>query len=42
MSSLQPDVFLAAVVVTVAVAGWVVVRDRPVASRVTGVLMAPP
>ena len=29
LSSLQPDVFLAAVVVTVAIAGWVVVRDHP-------------
>ena len=29
LSSLQPDVFLAAVVVTVVIAGWVVVRDHP-------------
>jgi alpha-1,2-mannosyltransferase len=29
LSSLQPDVFLVAVVVTVAIAGWVVVRDHP-------------
>jgi len=29
LSSLQPDVFLAAVLATVAIAGWVVVREHP-------------